>query len=63
MMTQAGLWWAAGGALLVAVAAGLAEWRRSRRRRLDRVGWVPWTAVQIICFFAAAIFAILAMKV
>ena len=62
MMTQAGLWTGAGGALAVAVLSGLAEWRRGRRRNLDRVGWVPWTFVQVTALFVAMIFAILAVK-
>ena len=48
-MTQAELWWTvAGAALAAAVLAGLADWRRGRRRDLDQVGWVPWTTVQIV---------------
>jgi len=62
MMTQAGLWWAAGTAMVAALLAGFAEWLRGRRRNLDRPGWVPWTFVQITAFFAAAIFLILAVK-
>ena len=61
-MTQAGLWVAAGSAAAVALLAGLAEWARGRRRNLDRVGWVPWTFVQITAFFAATLFLILAVK-
>lgn len=49
MMTQAEQWWTvAGAALAVALAAGLADWRRGRRRDIDRVGWVPWTLIQIV---------------
>ncbi len=49
MMTQVELYWAiAASALVVALACGLADWRRSRRRNLDAVGWVPWTFIQII---------------
>ena len=62
MTTQAGLWIAAASALALAGAAGLADWRRSHRRDLNRVGWVPWAFVQVTSLFAAAIFAILAMK-
>lgn len=39
--TLAAFW---GGAfLLLAVAALIAERLRMRRRRIDAVGWVPWT--------------------
>ncbi|MBA3676891.1 MAG: hypothetical protein H0W74_05740 [Sphingosinicella sp.] len=61
-MTQAGLWIGAGSSMGLAVGAGLAEWRRARRRSLDRVGWVPWTGIQVAALFAAAILAILALK-
>lgn len=48
--------WAA--ALLSAAIAALAmERRRHRRDRLgapDRVGWVPWTGVFLICAVAGA---------
>jgi hypothetical protein len=47
----------AGAALLVAALSALADHRRSRRRNLDRPGWVPWTALQI----AAALIAVLAV--
>lgn len=62
MTAQAELWWAAGGAILLALLSGVAEWRRSSRRRLDQVGWVPWSAIQMLAFFAAAILMILAIR-
>lgn len=62
MMTQAGLWAAAGVAMLVAIAAVLGEWRRSRRRDLNKVGWVPWTFIQVMAFLAAMAAAALALK-
>jgi hypothetical protein len=36
------------GCWLVAALAAVMEWRRSRGRsieRLERVGWMPWTAI------------------
>jgi hypothetical protein len=62
MTTQDALWAAAGGALALAIASGLAEWLRSRRRNLDRPGWVPWTLVQVLAMFGALILAILAAR-
>ncbi|MFC3097250.1 hypothetical protein [Alteraurantiacibacter palmitatis] len=41
--TEVGLWAAA--FLLLAAIALLADWRRARRRDIDRVGCVPWTPV------------------
>lgn len=41
-----GLW---GLALLVLAAASLiAERRRMKRARIDRIGWVPWTNVFMV---------------
>lgn len=42
-------------AALVALVAWIADYRRERRRDLDRVGFVPWTGV----FFFALIIAVL----
>ena len=52
---------AIGGALLLALAvlATLADRRRGQRRRIDAVGWVPWTAIFLAaCFGAAALFTL-----
>jgi apolipoprotein N-acyltransferase len=39
----AGLWGAA--FMLVAIAAGIAEMRSTRRARIERVGLVPWRGI------------------
>lgn len=39
--TEVGL--LAGGFLLLAVVALAADWRRARRKQIDRVGCMPWT--------------------
>ena len=62
MTTQAMLWSAAGMSLTCAVAAGVADWLRSRRRDLDRPGWVPWSTIQAVAL-VAAFAAALALKV
>ncbi|MDT9599829.1 hypothetical protein [Sphingosinicella rhizophila] len=61
-MTQAGLWWGAGVSMAIALLAGLAEWRRGKRRDLDRVGIMPWNAIQIFALLIAVIAAALALK-
>jgi hypothetical protein len=61
-MTQAGLWVLAGAALLLAAAAAFLDQRRTRRRDLDRVGWAPWSFLQIAAAFTALIAAALALK-
>ena len=45
-------WIAAALAGVVAVAAGLAERARGRRRELDRVGLVDWRTVQMAAMLA-----------
>jgi len=43
----------AGGALLLLAAiAVVAERRRLRRRHIDAVGCMPWTALFLLAFFA-----------
>jgi hypothetical protein len=56
------LWAADGAALALVVAAGLADWRRQRRRDLDTPGWVPWRGVQAAGFFAVLLFTVLAVR-
>ncbi|HEX8401919.1 MAG TPA: hypothetical protein VF628_09475 [Allosphingosinicella sp.] len=62
MTGQTGLWaLAASGAALSGLSA-LADWRRGRRRDLNRPGWVPWTGVQLLATLVAVIAAALALK-
>jgi cytochrome c oxidase assembly factor CtaG len=56
------LWGAAALLLLLAAVAAFAEYRRTRRRNLDRPGWVPWNLIQILAFMLAMIAAALALK-
>lgn len=37
------------GFLLLALGALLGERLRMRRARIDRVGWVPWTGIFLVC--------------
>jgi hypothetical protein len=62
MTVREWLWGAAGAAALLAIGAGIAEARRSRRRDLDKTGWVPWRGLQVAAFFAVLLFAILGWK-
>jgi hypothetical protein len=63
MTTQAMIWAADGAAAALILVAGIADWRRTHRRRdLDRAGWVPWRGIQVAAFFAVLLFTILALK-
>ena len=42
-----GLWGL--GFIVLALLALLAERRRNKHARFDRVGWVPWTSVFVFC--------------
>jgi len=46
---------AGGLLLLLAALAWLGERRRLRRKRIDAVGWVPWTSLFVLTFFAGTI--------
>lgn len=37
------------GFVVLAMLALLADRARSKRKRLDRVGWMPWTAIFLAC--------------
>lgn len=46
--------------LFTAIAAGWAERRRTRRRSLDSVGFMPWTTISVFFLFVGfgcAVFA------
>lgn len=56
------MWSADAAAVVLVVLAGLADARRSRRRELDRIGWVPWRGLQVAGFFAILLFTIFAVR-
>ncbi|UYY76577.1 hypothetical protein [Sphingomonas sp. R1] len=58
---QLQFWIGAGVALGIAILAGLAEHRRRKRRDLERVGWVPWMAIQMAGLFAALLLVSVAL--
>jgi len=63
MTTQEWMWAGAGAAVAVALVAGIADWRRTHRRRnIDDIGWVPWRGIQVVAFFAVMLFAVLALR-
>jgi hypothetical protein len=62
MTTQGWLWGADGAALAMMLVAGVADWRRQKRRDLDATGWVPWRGLQAAAFFALLAFTIIALR-
>ena len=62
MHAQHYYWWAGGTALAVMIFAGVADWRRNNRKRIDDIGWVPWRGIQVAALFAAIAILVLAMK-
>ena len=46
---------AVGLALVVALFAGIADWRHRRRDDLDRVAWFDWRSIQIFALIAAIV--------
>jgi len=52
------------GAALLALAflAWLGERRRKRRISIDAVGWVPWTTVAFLSFFAGLVLLAVALR-
>jgi hypothetical protein len=61
MTTQAQLWIAAGALALLAGFSALAERLRSRRRDIDKPGWVPWTLIHVLAMTVAVVLVALAI--
>lgn len=59
---QVHLWTLAGAAAALAALSSLADWKRQRRRNLDRVGFMPWTLLTVLGVLAALMFAAVALK-
>lgn len=56
------LWTIAGVAAILFAVSVLAERRRTLRRNPDRVGWVPWTLVQLIAVLVVVFAVAMALK-
>ena len=59
---QGPLWIGVGAMVALAGVSGVAEWRRGKRRDLDKVGWVPWTLIQVMATLLAIVGAAFALK-
>ena len=47
-------------AALVALWAGIADWRRTKRRDLNAVGFMPWTAMSALSLLVVVLCAAIA---
>jgi negative regulator of sigma E activity len=59
---QASLWSGAAACVVLAVASGVAQALRGRRRELDRIGVVSWPTVQFAAIMGAVLLAMVALK-
>jgi hypothetical protein len=59
---QQQLWGGAAAAVMVAIGSGFGEHRRRRRRDIDRVGFMPWTMLQVLAMLIALILASVALN-
>ena len=56
------LWTIAGVAAILFAVSVLAERRRTLRRDPDRVGWMPWTLVQLVAVLLVVFAVAMALK-
>lgn len=56
------LWTIVGVAAMLFAVSVLAERRRTLRRDPDRVGWMPWTLVQLIAVLVMVFGVAMALK-
>ncbi len=59
---QQQLWGGAAIAIIIAIGSGFGEHRRRRRRDVDRVGFMPWTMIQVLAMLIGLILASLALN-
>ena len=59
---QQQLWAGAAAAVVVAITSAFGERRRSRRRDMDQVGFMPWTLIQVLAMLLAVILASVALN-
>ena len=46
----------------LALIAGFADWRRTRRRHIDRVGFMPWSFITVMAAMVTLFSAALAVQ-
>lgn len=61
MTSETILWTATGASAALMLIAGVADWRRANRSRIDDWGWVPWRGVQVAALFVGLLLATIAL--
>ncbi len=59
---QVRLWGGVAACAVLAVASGVASWRRGRRVNMDAIGAIDWTTVQFAALFGGVMLAALALS-
>jgi hypothetical protein len=59
---QQQLWGGAAAAVVIAITSAFGERRRSRRRDMVQVGFMPWTLIQVLAMLLAVVLASVALN-
>ena len=62
MTTQAMFLVLASAAVILAIVSAVRDKQRTKRRNLDKPGWMPWDVLQILAGIVAVVAIVLALK-
>jgi hypothetical protein len=62
MTTQAMFLILAGAAVILTIVSAVRDKQRTKRRNLDKPGWMPWDVLQILAGIVAVVAIVLALK-
>jgi hypothetical protein len=52
----------AGAAVILTIVSAVRDKQRTKRRNLDKPGWMPWDVLQILAGIVAVVAIVLALK-